>query len=144
MGKIAQRLAKQPFGGVGIAQQPRAENQLWRRWPDTDSTGGLYSNIGLVHAPGLVGRLMVPSHPLLSSGTVTLHPRQTVRSASRPRSFRSSSTSRSDSEYRRYQRTALRIRTGSVCRHLKIAGRVAIADCIRAHHPVPFTSCNTT
>jgi hypothetical protein len=35
-----------------------------------------------------------------------------------------SSTSRSDSEYRRYQRTAQRISSGAVCRHLKIAGRV--------------------
>ena len=36
-----------------------------------------------------------------------------------------SSTSRNESEYRRYQRTAHRISSGSVCRHLKIAGRIA-------------------
>jgi hypothetical protein len=55
---------------------------------------------------------------------------------SSPRSSSSSSTSRSDNEYRRYQRTAHRMRAGSVCRHLKIAGRVAIADCIQ-----PTTMC---
>ena len=37
----------------------------------------------------------------------------------------SSSTSRNESEYRRYQRTAHRISPGSVCRHLNIAGRIA-------------------
>ena len=31
---------------------------------------------------------------------------------------------RNESEYRRYQRTAQRISSGSVCRHLKIAGRI--------------------
>ena len=48
-----------------------------------------------------------------------------VRSASSPRSLSNSSTSRNESEYRRYQRTAQRISSGSVCRHLKIAGRIA-------------------
>ena len=43
-----------------------------------------------------------------------------------PRSSRSSSTSRYDNEYRRYQRTAQRMSAGSLCRHLKIAGRVAM------------------
>ena len=47
-----------------------------------------------------------------------------VWSAFRPRSLSSSSTSRNESEYRRYQRTAQRISSGSVCRHLKIAGRI--------------------
>ncbi len=32
---------------------------------------------------------------------------------------------RNESEYRRCQRTAQRISSGSVCRHLKIAGRLA-------------------
>ena len=36
----------------------------------------------------------------------------------------SSSTSRNESVYRRYQHTAQRISSGSVCRHLKIAGRI--------------------
>ena len=40
-------------------------------------------------------------------------------STNRPRSARSSSTSRYDSEKRRYQPTARRITSGSNCRHLK-------------------------
>jgi hypothetical protein len=67
-----------------------------------------------------------------------------VWSTSKPRSFKSSSTSRSDREYRRYQRTALRIRTGSVCRHLKIAGRVAISGSLQATSPATPGSCNTS
>ncbi len=60
------------------------------------------------------------SHPkiapqtLFQFGRIALHP-----------------ASRSDKKYRKYQRTAHRMRAGSVCRHLKIAGRVAIADCIQ-------------
>ena len=47
------------------------------------------------------------------------------------------------SEYRKYQRTAQRIRTGSVCRHLKIAGRVGILGSFRL--PVLHSStCNTS
>jgi hypothetical protein len=38
--------------------------------------------------------------------------------AFRPRSVKISSTSRYDSEYRKYRRTAQRIKTGSLCRHL--------------------------
>ena len=45
-------------------------------------------------------------------------------SASRPRSLSNSSTSRNESEYRRYQRTAQRISSGSVCRQLKITDRI--------------------
>jgi len=47
-----------------------------------------------------------------------------------------SSTSRNESEYRKYQRTAQRITTGSVCRHLKIAGRVAILGSLQATSPI--------
>ena len=55
--------------------------------------------------------------------------------ASRPRSLSSSSTSRNESEYRRYQRTAQRISSGSVCRHLKIAGRIACFMISSGHPP---------
>ena len=57
-------------------------------------------------------------------------------SASRPRSLSSSSTSRNESEYRRYQRTAHRISSGSVCRHLKIAGRIAFFMISSAYQPL--------
>ena len=46
-----------------------------------------------------------------------------------------SSTSRSDSEHRRYQRTAQRISSGAVCRHLNIAGRVAFFTIFAAYQP---------
>src|ERR1019366_752171 len=47
------------------------------------------------------------------------------------------STSRSDSEYRRYQRTAQRISSGAVCRHLNIAGRVAFFTISSDYQPPP-------
>src|SRR6266702_2115582 len=49
----------------------------------------------------------------------------------------SSSTSRNDNEYRRYQRTAQRMSAGSVCRHLKIVGRVAISRFFHVVSPGP-------
>ena len=62
-------------------------------------------------------------------------PATTCWSASRPRSSSSSSTSRSNREYRRYQRTAQRMSGRSVCRHLKIVGRVAIVTILsRCQH----------
>ena len=60
-----------------------------------------------------------------------------VWSASRPRSLSSSSTSRNESEYRRYQRTAHRISAGSVCRHLKIVGRIACFTISSGYQPPP-------
>ena len=75
---------------------------------------------------------VTPTHPLISFPRRTHHQiyaglsaRFVVWSASRPCSLSSSSTSRNESEYRRVQRTAQRISSGSVCRHLKIAGRIA-------------------
>ena len=57
-------------------------------------------------------------------------------SASSPRSLSSSSTSRNESEYRRYQRTAQRISSGSVCRHLKIAGRIVFFMIASGYQPL--------
>jgi hypothetical protein len=63
-------------------------------------------------------------HLLLSSGAYRCTQRQiVVWSAGRPRSVTSSSTSRYEREYRKYQRTAQRMIAGSKCRHLKRAGR---------------------
>ena len=53
-----------------------------------------------------------------NSGAVNPPP-EGDRSTNRARSARSSSTSRYDSEKRRYQPTARRITSGSNCRHLK-------------------------
>ena len=60
-----------------------------------------------------------------------------VWSSSKPRSLSSSSTSPNESEYRRYQRTAHRISSGSVCRHLKIAGRIAFVTISSGCQPPP-------
>jgi hypothetical protein len=54
----------------------------------------------------------------------------------------SDSKQRNDNEYRRYQRTAQRMMAGSVCRHLKIAGRVGTGS--SAYQPTAPRSCNTT
>ena len=69
--------------------------------------------------------------PLLAHRAESAHQRP------KPRSLSSSSTSRNDSEYRRYQRTAHRIRSGSVCRHLKIAGRIAFVTISSGYQPPP-------
>ena len=42
---------------------------------------------------------------------------------------------RNESEYRRYQRTAQRISSGSVCRHLKIAGRIVFFMIFSSYQP---------
>jgi hypothetical protein len=58
--------------------------------------------------------------------------------------FRENPQSRSDSEYRRYQRTAQRMSAGSVCRHLKIVGRIAISRFFHVVSRGAYGSCNTT
>src|SRR5208282_4741774 len=138
---IAESLAEQAFGRRGIAQ---------RRQQEVDGgTGGIdapievtptafHSNIRLIDPPGFVGRLEMTAQPRFQFGTVTLNPTPDRRvSASRPRSASNSSTSRSESEYRRYQRTAQRISSGAVCRHLKIAGRVAFFTVFSDYQPPP-------
>ena len=128
MRRIRQRLAEQAFGRSGIAQ-PR-EHEVDRGAGGIDGAvevapTALDTNVGLIDAPGPVGWLEMTAQPLLQFGTVALDPAQiVVWSAFRPRSLSSSSTSRNESEYRRYRRTAQRISSGSVCRHLKIAGRI--------------------
>ena len=77
MGRMAQCLAKQPFGGLGVAQRRKQEIN--------GGTGGidgpiqitpapLHSNVGLIDAPGLVGRLEMTAQPLFQFGTVALNP----------------------------------------------------------------------
>jgi hypothetical protein len=68
MGALAQRLAKQLFGRPGVAQRRKQEvnggtGGVGGRIQVTSTT--LDSNVSLVHAPGLVGRLKVLPHPLL-------------------------------------------------------------------------------
>src|SRR5713226_2894115 len=65
-----------------------------------------------------------------------------VWSAGRPRSMSNSSTSRYESENRRYQRTAQTIISGSKCRHLNSAGRGLIMD-TAAYQTRSLGFCNT-
>ena len=61
MGLIAQRFAKQSFGCIGIGQRRNQEiNGGTGRidGPIQVAPAALHSNVGLVHAPGFVGRLV--------------------------------------------------------------------------------------
>src|SRR5713101_787146 len=77
MGRMAERLAKQAFGGVGVAQPRKQEINRGSGGIDGPiqvAPAVLHSNVGLVHAPGFVGWLQVPPYPLLQFGTITLYP----------------------------------------------------------------------
>ena len=77
------------------------------------------------------------SHPDQLVDELNLPPDiQTVHLPSR------SSTSRNESEYRRYARTAQTIRSGSLCRHLKIAGRI-VFSMISSGYPAPAAKVAT-
>src|SRR5215467_13146903 len=98
----------------------------------------LHPNIGFIDTPGFVGRLEVSAQPLFSFWPLTLNPSPHRSVVGLQAAFLSnSSTSRSESEYRRYQRTAQTISSGAVCRHLKIAGRLLFSRSFRAtnHRP---------
>ena len=101
MRRVSQRLAEQTFGRSGIA--PR-EHEVDRGSGEIDDTvevapATLDTNVGLIDTPGLVSWREMTAQPLLQFGN--------------------------ESEYRKYQRPAQRISSGSVCRHVKIAGRIA-------------------
>src|ERR1700682_1973331 len=66
-----------------------------------------------------------------------------VWSAGRPRSASNSSTSRYESENRRYQRTAQTMTSGSKCRHLNSAGRGLIMEYTAAYQTRSLGFCNT-
>jgi len=55
-----------------------------------------------------------------------------------------SSTSRYESENRRYQRTAQTMISGSKCRHLNSAGRGLIVEYTAAHQTRSLSFCNTS
>src|SRR6266478_3336538 len=66
-----------------------------------------------------------------------------VWSAGRHRSMSNSSTSRYESENRRYQRTAQTMISGSKCRHLHSAGRGLIMEYTAAYQTRSLSFCNT-
>src|SRR5260370_41549534 len=67
-----------------------------------------------------------------------------VWSAGRPRSMSNPSTSRYESENRRYQRTAQTMISGSKCRHLNSACRGLIMEYTAAYQTRSLSFCNTT
>ena len=96
----------------------------------------LDTNAGLIDTPGLVGWLEMTAQPLLQFGTVALDPAPACRGVRLQAALAGrSSTSRNESEYRRVQRTAQIISSGSVCRHLKIAGQMAFFVICSGYQP---------
>src|SRR6516165_5072077 len=77
MRRIAQCLAKQPFGGLGVAQCRKQKIDCGSTGIDGSiqvAPATLHSNIGLIDTPGLVGRLEMTPHPLFQFRTIPLHP----------------------------------------------------------------------
>ena len=128
MRRLRQRLAEQAFGRSGITQARQHEVDRGAGGIDGSvevAPTALDTNVGLIDTPGSVGWLEMTAQPRLQFGTVALNPAPDCRVVCLQAGSPSrSSTSRNESEYRRYQRTAQRITSGSVCRHLKIAGRI--------------------
>src|SRR5271169_6780772 len=77
MGSIAERLAKQPLGSIGVTERRQQEIDGGTRGIDGPiqvAPATLHANVGFVHSPGLVGRLEMPSQSLLQLRAVILHP----------------------------------------------------------------------
>jgi len=87
------------------------------------------ANVRFVNPPGAVGWFQFPPASPVQFGCVALHPAPNGGVVSGgPRSMSNSSTSRYESENRRYQRTAQTMISGSKCRHLNSAGRGLIME----------------
>jgi len=77
MRPIAQRLAKQPFGGIAISEGRQQE--INRRTSRIDgqiqiTPAAFDLKVGLVNTPRFVGRLEMPPHPLFQFRAIALHP----------------------------------------------------------------------
>ena len=96
----------------------------------------LDANVGLIDTPGRVGGLAMTAQPLLQFWTVALAPAPDGRVVRLQAALAEQIFDITDeSEYRRYQRTAHRISPGSVCHHLKIAGRIACSMISPGYQP---------
>src|ERR1035438_3314069 len=77
MGSVAERLAKQPLGSIGVTecrQQEIDSGTLGVNGPIQVTPATLHAKVGFVHSPRLVGRLEMRSQSLLQLWAVTLHP----------------------------------------------------------------------
>jgi hypothetical protein len=77
MGPIAERLAKQALGSIGVAK--RRQQEVDGGSPGIDgpvqvAPATLHADVGFAHSPRLVCRLEMPSQSLLKLGAVILHP----------------------------------------------------------------------
>jgi len=92
------------------------------------------ANVRFVDPPGAVGWFQFSPASLVQFGRERCTRRQiVVWSAGRPRSVSNSSTSRYESENRRYQRTAQTMISGSKCLHLNSAGHGLIMESTAAY-----------
>jgi hypothetical protein len=122
-----------------------ARNRLWHVWnrcPIQAAPATLHANVSFVHSSRLAGRLEMPSQSLLQLRPIILHPAPNgcvidVETALLQKLL----NIRQRRESRRYHRTAQRMRPDSVCRHLKIAGRVTISRFFHMTCQLPG-SCN--
>src|SRR5664280_3337240 len=75
--RIAERLAKQPLGSIGVAQRSQQEidgGTLGIDGPVQIAPATLHTDVGFVHSPRLVCRLEMLSQSLLQLRAVILHP----------------------------------------------------------------------
>jgi hypothetical protein len=91
------------------------------------------ANVGFVDPPRAVGWFQFPPTLLVKFRCIALHPGPNRGVVGRePRSISNSSSSRCESENRRYQRTARTMISGSKGHHLNSAGRGLIVECTAA------------
>jgi len=77
MRPIAQSLAKQPFGGIGISEGRQQEIDRGARridGPIQITPAAFDLKVGLIHTPRFVGGLEMPPHPLFQFRAIALHP----------------------------------------------------------------------
>ena len=77
MGAIAERLAKEPLGSIGVTERCQQEidgGTLGIDGPIQVASASLHANVGFVHPPRLVCRLEMLSQSLLQLRAGILHP----------------------------------------------------------------------
>ena len=147
MRRIRQRLAEQAFGRSGIAQ-PR-EHEVDRGAGGIDGSvevapTALDTNVGLIDTPRLVGWLEMTAQPRLQFRTVALDPAPDCRVVRLQAAFAEQLFDIAERERvpQVPAHTAQRISSGSVCRHLKIAGRI-VFFMITSGYPPPSAKVAT-
>ena len=148
MGRTAQRLAKQLFGGAGVAQRRKQEVNRGAGGIDGPlqvASVALHSNVGLVHAPGFVGRLKIAPQPLFQLRRIALYPAPHGRMIRFQPAFLQQFL-HIPQRQRIPQVPADRAQDQSWLCLSPLENRRSVCHCglHSAYQPVPFTSCNTT